>query len=683
MPAAGDVEGSRERSTSEPKAPIKEHPVNKSEIKVGGHYTAKVSNKIVTVRVDSIRERDGYKKMETVYNVTNLTTGRTTTFRSAAKFRSEAPLTITTVVEGAIKKARLKQITEGEQSLPPQVSVGSGVPTLPTESTTSSPTMSMTPQANPSTAPIVATTPKTNPFAAKLARPVDDSPHLIVEARAGTGKTTTLIEGLKRIKGVPTPGFVPSPQQQAVFEAMEMSRGKVNTICFVAFNKSIAAELKSRVPAGCDASTMHGMGFKSVTRNVKLNNSSAVNQDRVQNVIAEILGKDIRELRRAEGTMVSATQRLVSLCKMNLSDASEESILALAAHYEVELNGDRDKVLALVPQVLERCKDVARDGYIDFDDMIWLPVVLDLPVYRYDLLLVDEAQDLNRCQQALAKKAGKRLILCGDPRQAIYGFAGADADSIPRMAKELAENGRGCVTLSLTVTRRCGKAIVAEAKMIVKDFDAFETNPDGKIATASYPTDRSGRERPGPNYLEGVKDGDMVLCRVNAPLVSQCFRLLKSGRRANIQGRDIGQGLVNLVKKLGKGSVQELVSKIDDWAAKETSAENAKRFPSDARLIAIQDKTSCLQCFTEGCSTVDEVVRKIESVFTDDKGKPGVLLSSIHRAKGLEAHRVYLLEPEGSGVPHPMAKTPWQVGQEWNLRYVAITRAIEELTFVS
>ena len=61
----------------------------------------------------------------------------------------------------------------------------------------------------------------------------------------------------------------------------------------------------------------------------------------------------------------------------------------------------------------------------------------------------------------------------------------------------------------------------------------------------------------------------------------------------------------------------------------------------------------------------------------------GVLLSSIHKAKGLEADRVFLIEPEGAPVPHPMAKQDWEIEQEWNLRYVAITRAKKELIYVS
>lgn len=73
---------------------------------------------------------------------------------------------------------------------------------------------------------------------------------------------------------------------------------------------------------------------------------------------------------------------------------------------------------------------------------------------------------------------------------------------------------------------------------------------------------------------------------------------------------------------------------------------------------------------------------KITEMFTDDKNRPGVRLSSIHKAKGLEAERVFLLEPEGASVPHPMARSKQAKEQEYHLRYVAITRAINELVFV-
>ena len=185
----------------------------------------------------------------------------------------------------------------------------------------------------------------------------------------------------------------------------------------------------------------------------------------------------------------------------------------------------------------------------------------------------------------------------------------------------------------------------------------------------------------------------MVLCRVNAPLVSECFRFIKVGRKANIQGRDVGKGLVNTVKKLAGGEdqlgyckMETLIAALGVWLEGEQKKEMAKKFPSEGRMISLQDKHDCLLCFTEGLGvdgTAADVVRKIESVFTDDRTVRGIRLSSIHKAKGLEAHRVFLLEPEGASVPHPMAKSAWQIEQEWNLRYVAITRAIEELVYVS
>lgn len=66
--------------------------MKKHEIKVGGHYIAKVSGKLTTVKVEAIRKTNSYRAHQphtpvTRYDVTNLTTGRRTTFRSAAKFR--------------------------------------------------------------------------------------------------------------------------------------------------------------------------------------------------------------------------------------------------------------------------------------------------------------------------------------------------------------------------------------------------------------------------------------------------------------------------------------------------------------------------------------------------------------------------------------------------------------------
>ncbi len=289
---------------------------------------------------------------------------------------------------------------------------------------------------------------------------VDNSPHLIVEARAGTGKTTTLIHGLKLLMGLDSE-LIPSPQQKAVWDSICLSKDKVKTVCFCAFNKSIADELKLKVPVGCEAMTMHGMGLKAVTRafgNVR------VNAKRVDEILYELLDigskpvepdgdssqedqarytqklKEWNKKYYEHAPVISMVKEMVGLCKMNLTNPFvkynrengctdvaamgepegqlwAEELSKLASHYDVDLNGNQAKAFELTPKVFQACQDVRRDNCINFDDMIWLPVALNLPVFKYDMLLVDEAQDLNRCQQALAKKAGKRLILCGDPCQ--------------------------------------------------------------------------------------------------------------------------------------------------------------------------------------------------------------------------------------------------------------------------
>lgn len=494
-------------------------------------------------------------------------------------------------------------------------------------------------------------------------------PHLVIEARAGTGKTTTLVEGLKVLRGQ-TPSIEPSPQQQAVWDALRRSPSN-STACFVAFNKSIATELQRRVPTGVDAMTLHSLGFKAVQKSF---GRIPVDSYRVQNIVSEILQQDIREIRRYNGEMLRAVESLVGLCKSNLIDLSDSDnrLDDLASYYEVDLNGSRSKIFDLVPQILEKCQQPDVDRCIDFNDMIWLPVVLKLPVSKYDLLLVDEAQDLNRCQQTLALSAGRRLVFCGDPKQAIYGFAGADCKSMSRLTADLQAE-----VLPLNVTRRCGKVVVKEANKIVPDFAAFETNPEGLVSRAKYKSETSD-----PTYHSSVQDGDMVLCRCNAPLVSQCFKFIKAGRKATIQGRDIGQGLISTIRKFRVDTVPDLIHKLSDWYHQEIEKENRKRNPSESRLISIQDKRDCIEALTEGSTTVNEVVAKIESLFSDEAGD-GIKFSSIHRAKGLEARRVFLLLPKEAPCPHPMAKSMWAREQEMNLLYVAITRAIDELVYVS
>ena len=608
----------------------------KKDIQVNGRYRAKVNGKLTVVKVLAIRKSHTqasapFRRATTIYQVRNETTGRETTFRSAARFHGEVGET-TLPADRRPRKPDTRRVGD----------YGRG----------------------------------------KAGRP----PHVIAIARAGTGKTTTMVEGIKVARGL-TSSILPSPQQQAIWDQIALTPADAR-VAFVAFNKGIATELGNRLPDGCDAMTLHSLGFRIVQAQF---GRLGVNQYRVRELIAELRGMDSRELERNEPVYVAGVEKLVGLCKLNLiTSATFDQLDELAGYYDIDLNGERTRVYEMIPRVLERCLDVTRDKTVDFNDMVWLPVRLQLPPStRYDLLLVDEAQDLNKCQQALARHVGRRLILCGDPAQAIYGFAGADCDSIDRLIDQLKETPEGCVVLPLTVTRRCGKAIVAEARKYVPDFEAHDSNSPGAVSRAQFKAEEEGCDTLARDYTALVNDGDMILSRVNAPLVSQCFRFLKQGRKATIQGRDVAQGMISLIKRLaGKKEgrnqqVTHLLAQLGVWYDRERAREEAKKRPSESRLITLGDRFDCLTVFCEEAETVDAVIAKIESVFTDNRSNPGIRLSSIHKAKGLEADRVFFINTEEAPCPHPMAKSAWSRKQEDNLCYVAITRAISELVYVT
>lgn len=564
---------------------------------------------------------------------------------------------------------------------------------------------------------------------AALVKQVTEAPkpkHIVVMAYAGTGKTFTEIvgvpwalvpdlwpqvqRGIAQRKGLDPKTFkiVPSPEQEAVWKEFALSKG-VATVQYCAFNKSIVTQFneewgwmqKLLQEAGITLTfnTVNGLGHSTCYRAFGRITPS---NKHTENLISEALGVNIWDLRRTEPIMVPAVRDLVGHCKLTMagwteeggfspSNITHEELDALVDRHEIPTAGCRSQVYDLVPQIMEASLDVVRSHEISFDDQNWLPIVLKLPVTQSELLLVDESQDLPRCKQEYVRLAGKRICLVGDVNQAIYGFAGADTDSIPRMQKLL-----GDVTVcKLTETRRCGKAIVAEAQKLVPDFKAHESNPEGLV-----------RKTVLSKYMADVRDADMCLCRVNAPLISQALRFIKDGRKAIVRGREFGTNLIKFVEGFKATTVPELVEKLEKWYDAEIATESKKKHPSENKLISMADKKDCIISFCEGVAHVVEVIQRINLVFAGKEcpkcrkrfaeevvdcfackvplvQPKGILFSSIHKAKGLEADRVFILDLKGASIPHPMAKSDWAKKQEYNLKYVAITRAIHELVWVN
>lgn len=242
----------------------------------------------------------------------------------------------------------------------------------------------------------------------------------------------------------------------------------------------------------------------------------------------------------------------------------------------------------------------------------------------------------------------------------IYAFRGADAHAMDRVRNRL-----GAKILPLSVSYRCARSIVKLAQQTVPDIEAAPDAREGEV--------RFGVRL--DTLYRDAQPGDFILSRINAPLLTMCLRFLREGRRATIQGRAIGDELALFVRKIdcdrhSPAGVQVMRDFVDAWKATEVARLVAKERDTQA----VEDKAACLHALAEQAKSVAEVERAIATLFGDKDDASHIVLSSTHRAKGMERERAWLIGD---------TFRPARGIQEANLWYVGVTRAKGSLQIVS
>jgi DNA helicase-2/ATP-dependent DNA helicase PcrA len=458
--------------------------------------------------------------------------------------------------------------------------------------------------------------------------------HTVIRARAGTGKTSTLVEGFK---------YVP--------------KGK--TVLMVAFNKKIKEELLSRqaageLPGAVDINTFHGFGFAACR--------SAFRSQLVQDKTFDICMRMLPE--REQKDLRTALLKAVAFAKGCLASTEDEVRSMLDGmlndgQIEWTWGDEEERFISAVLTVLAECRESPE--IVDFDDMVYLAVACKTRIRQYDFVFIDELQDLNRAQRKLALmacKKGGRIIAVGDNKQAIYAFRGADSNSMDQLIEELEAK-----VLPLSVTYRCASSIVDVAKQIVPDYEAAPGAERGEVLDVDL------------EYLKAhAGPGDFVISRANAPLLGLCLAFLKAGKPASIAGRDVGASLRSLIEKSKASTTVELTRWLDDWRGNEIERLSKRERPSESAIEAVLDKVESISALSEGAKSVPEVLAKIESLFSDKDDYGRIVCSSCHRSKGLERDRVWLLADTFRAGKNE---------EEANLWYVAVTRARKSLMLVS
>jgi superfamily I DNA/RNA helicase len=471
--------------------------------------------------------------------------------------------------------------------------------------------------------------------------------NILVNAVAGSGKSFTLEHAMK---------YMPRNAR----------------IIALAFNKSIAEELQKRIPDGAMASTLNSVGHRTWGTWGTFMKGARVDGGKVRGIAREVVPFNEREETSTVVSLVQkakvhgiVTREAAALAKspvVGLTEDTDENWLKIAERYGIDMPWQYARVLEMARQCLT--KSILSTAVIDFDDQLFMPIIYGVNFTKFDWILVDEAQDLSDIQIEMIKRMGgqnSRYLFVGDRRQSLYAFRGADSRAMDRIKAEL-----NCNELPLSVTYRCPRTVVEYARRYEPTIEARDNAPDGEV-------------RFGGHYFDAdYQAGDMVICRRSVPVVTLAYTLL--GRRipCRVQGRDIAEGIKALVRKLRARSAADLLVKLANWEQRQIALLVAAE--EEEKVEQVTDKANTLRVIVQssGAETVEQVEQEIEGLFSGDG--PCVLLSTVHRAKGLEADRVFVIDHDNTP---KYARSEEALEQEKNIKYVAVTRAKSVLVFVS
>lgn len=472
----------------------------------------------------------------------------------------------------------------------------------------------------------------------------------VISAKAGSGKTSTCVTAIKLIK----------PK---------------NKVMFLAFNKSIAEELSQKLKdyPNVEVRTSHGLGFAIIRKNVE----GEVELDEfkyrryVKSNISELTTIDVTLTKNQLYNYIESICALVDFARFNLAQTAEE-VKSLAVKYDVPIFFDECDV---VIKVLEWGKTELNS--IDYTDMVWLPVELSMNAraFQKDFIFIDECQDQSLMSIELFLKCfkrGTRFIAMGDEDQCINTFCGSSEEAFQYM-KDYPKTTQ----FDLPICYRCPKTVVELAKTLVPDIKCREDAPKGDIIEKCW--------------TSSLQSGDMVLCRSKAPLLKVYTKLLRKGIQCYIKGQDIGTNLKKLIEEV---DIEELNTNLKSDGVFVRLYDNLFEIRNklmESKGLDYQDATltnyitnrydmiKALTVLAENYTTKTELLSHIDEIF--DETREGVILSTIHKAKGLEADNVYILC--NSSMPSSLAKKEWEENAEQNLIYVAYTRAKKKLGFIS
>ena len=490
----------------------------------------------------------------------------------------------------------------------------------------------------------------------------EEMPNLLISAGPGCGKTHTLVDSYLYYQ-TPTPlmwrqRFPCTDEQFAIYEWIRKTMPKgIKTVPYIAYNNTIVKELEKKIHEDCEVHTHHGWGYSVIRKKF---GHVPMNPKRSEILVAKITGQDMSQLKNKFEWLT--TIKFIEKLKDELLEVKMENFYLLQSKYS-DLAPFRihQNICQQASQLITAMKQVDRSIGIEFIDQIWLALfILDKPWFEFGF--VDECQDQSPARLLLAQKLCKHLICAGDENQAINAWTGADPYAIDKI------RASSDLELPLKLSFRLPPNRVERANQIkpLANLKGQSTTP-GIEASVD-----------GENLQEWIKDtvqyNPLIVCRYNAPLVRLGIHCIKLNIPAKVLGSSLYDALVRTLENRQARDIPDALHKLDLFE------KRCLEVGDDMAKEGTIDKINACRFILGRCTVLSDFKVIAKRLTNPPKSETKITGLTVHRAKGLEANVVGVLNPP---IASSKAKTSTQKLQEENCMFVGETRTRRDHYYLS
>lgn len=430
-------------------------------------------------------------------------------------------------------------------------------------------------------------------------------------------------------------------------------------------------------------STVHSAGYKVLRRYLGVKGLNLVEQ-KYRHLAKTLDWFNGSNPKQARIVSLNDFLKLAEFIRLTLCPLNAEAVSKIIRHYGLNISlSQLEKIILEIRRLFDiGISSAANEAKIDHTDMLWLPLVWQVnqtPGFKFaQRVMVDEAQDMSKLQLefvlSLTHQKAKMLFV-GDRAQSINGFCGADTESFQNIQVRLQAQ-----EFVLPTCYRCPKTHIG---LINKLYPEIPITPrdnaqPGTIEVISESSlwDESLDCR--------IRPGDLVIARCSNVLVDLHLKLITKNIPSNLVGSHLKQELINLVEDISEQTgfkYQEFIGFAQSYLkSRQNLCEQNKTDP--VIILQLEDKIKAVKAvyYHFKSESLSKLTSSITKLFGTEEEET-VILSTVHRAKGMEAKRVYIAEPVALPLLWENQKL-WQKQQEQNLLYVALSRSTDALFLI-